>query len=68
MDANAWVSWIVHPEPWQIEDLLIAALDVPLNLQGNARNRFHPELTRRAEAVARARSLPIVANPGVGGR
>lgn len=69
MAENALVSWIVHPRPWELEDHLIATLDVPLNLQGNARNRFHADLSaRRADAVARARYLPIVANPRVGGR
>jgi len=69
MSANALVSWIVHDRPWEVKDHLIATLDLPLNLQGNARNQFHADLThRRADAVAQARLLPVVANPGVGGR
>lgn len=69
MARNALVGWIVDPEPWTIEDHLIGQLDLPLNLMGNARNRFHPELSRaRARAVERARSLPVLPNPGVGGR
>lgn len=69
MGENAFVSWLPHDEPWEVEDHLIASLDVPLNLQGNARNVFHTELTsQRAAAVARARSLPTLPNPGVGGR
>ncbi len=69
MGANALVSWVVHDEPWEVEDHLIGTLDLPLNLQGNARNRFHADLTlRRANEVAKARLLPVVANPGVGGR
>jgi hypothetical protein len=62
MGENALVSWLVDPEPWLLEDQFIADLDVPLNLDGNSRNRFHPELTaRRARAVARARDLPVLA-------
>jgi hypothetical protein len=69
MAENAFVSWIVHPQPWLVEATLIAQLDVPLNLDGNTHNAFHPSLrAARAEAVARARGLPVVANPGVGGR
>lgn len=69
MGANALVGWLVHPEPWILEQQLIGTIDVPLNLDGNRHNRFHPELTAaRAAAVARARSLPPLPNPGVGGR
>lgn len=61
MAENALVAWVVHPEPWVLEARFIADLDVPLNLEGNSHNRFHRELTgRRAQAVAAARSLPIL--------
>ncbi|MGY4712760.1 nucleoside triphosphate pyrophosphohydrolase [Mycolicibacterium sp. CBM1] len=60
MSANAIVSWVVQQEPWLLEEELIANLDVPLNIHGNAHNRFYPTLKRlRADAVAKARSLPI---------
>lgn len=69
MAAHALVSWVEDPQPWVLENSLIRALDVPLNLQGNSHNRFHPQLSgQRAEAVAEARLLPVVPNPGVGGR
>lgn len=69
MEAHALVSWIVHPEPWLVEERLISHLDVPLNLDGNSHNAFHPSLkSTRANAVARARALPTLSNPGVGGR
>jgi hypothetical protein len=66
---NARVSWIVDTAPWVLEEHLISTLDIPLNLDGNKHNAFHPQLTAmRAASVARARKLPVVANPGVGGR
>jgi hypothetical protein len=69
MGAHARVSWLTRDAPWELEDYLIGMLDVPLNLEGNQRNAFHSSLSRaRADAVARAKSLPIVPNPGVGGR
>lgn len=69
MAENAYVSWVVDDRPWELEHELIGALDLPLNLQGNETNRFHPTLsTIRAEAFARARTLPILPNLGVGGR
>lgn len=59
MSDNALVSWVVHPEPWVLEESLIANLDVPLNIQGNAHNPFYPELRRlRAEAEQQARAIP----------
>ncbi|AEF34609.1 conserved hypothetical protein [Mycolicibacter sinensis] len=61
MADNALVSWIAVPEPWVLERELFTALDLPLNLQGNAHNPFHVELTTvRAAAEARARTLPVV--------
>jgi hypothetical protein len=46
MAENAYVSWIVHGSPWELEDHLIAALDLPLNLQGNKHNQV-PSCTDR---------------------
>jgi hypothetical protein len=61
MAENAFVHWVLHEQPWELERELIASLDVPLNLAGNTRNIFHATLTRiRADAVARARELPIL--------
>ena len=69
MAENALVSWVAVDSPWEVEEHLIATTDLPLNLMGNARNAFHPELTRvRARAVARAKAFPILPNPGAGGR
>lgn len=54
MAENTYVSWVVRERPWELEDELIAELDLPLNLQGNSHNRFHPVLTgARARCVAR---------------
>jgi hypothetical protein len=53
----------------ELEDELIATLDLPLNLQGNPLNLFHPVLAGvRAECAAQAKALPVVPNPGTGGR
>jgi hypothetical protein len=69
MADNAFVSWVVSDTPWLLEHVLLASLDVPLNLDGNGRHAFHATLTSlRAAAVRRARELPVVANPGMGGR
>lgn len=69
MNENAYVSWVVRDHPWELEAELIAALDLPLNLQRNRRNHFHCALTQaRATCAAQARALPVVPNSGIGGR
>ena len=69
MADNAFVSWVIREHPWELEDDLIAAVDLPLNLEGNSRNRFHQVLTQtRARCVAQASALPVLPNPGRGGR
>lgn len=68
MAQNAFVSWVVREAPWELEDDLIPALDLPLNLKGNQRNPFHPVLSEiRRRCAAQARTLPVLANPGIGG-
>jgi hypothetical protein len=69
MARHAFVSWVVHERPWELEEHLIATLDLPLNLQGNSQNAFHANLSEaRFRCVAEANALPVVPNPGVGGR
>ena len=69
MADNAFVSWVIRERPWELEDHLIAAVDLPLNLEGNSRNQFHQVLTlTRARCVAQANALPVLPNPGIGGR
>lgn len=69
MAGNAYVSWVVRQQPWELEDQVIEELDLPLNLMGNKHNQFHSVLTEvRAKSVERARDLPVLPNPGTGGR
>lgn len=42
MAANAFVCWTEHPEPWMLEEELIARYDLPRNLDQNQRNAFPP--------------------------
>ncbi len=61
MENTAYVSWIKHPSPWDLERELLDKLSCPLNIQGNSRHPFYAQLKMlRLEAVARARKLPIV--------
>jgi hypothetical protein len=53
----------------ELEDDLIAGLDLPLNLEGNSRNEFHQVLIQaRARCASEANALPALPNPGIGGR
>ena len=55
MADNAFVAWVEHPRPWEIEPGLIAALDLPLNMKGNEGHAFYPRLKElRAHARYRA--------------
>lgn len=61
MAEHAFVCWLPTPTPWEIESQLIGELDLPLNLDQNRGNAFHPRLTaRRAAHRARAREVPIL--------
>ena len=69
MADNAYVTWVVRSRPWELEAYLITALDLPLNIEGNSHNQFQPALKAlRASCMAQARALPILPNPGIGGR
>jgi hypothetical protein len=63
MAKNAFVSWVVQAQPWELEDELIQALNLPLNLRGNERNPFYPVLTQeRARCLAQAHA-PAASQP-----
>ncbi|MGW5269185.1 GIY-YIG nuclease family protein [Rhodococcus sp. NPDC003994] len=65
MDQHAFVSWVEHTEPWELEDHLIDTLDLPLNLQGNKHNHFYATLAKcRADARRHAFLSPVLNNPG----
>ena len=58
--AHALVCWREHPAPWELEAELMRTQSLPLNIQGNDHHAYYPALRRiRAEALARARQLPV---------
>lgn len=69
MHEHARVSWIADDAPWELESRLFGKLVLPLNISGNANCRFAARMSViRSDARTRARALPVLANPGVGGR
>ena len=60
MGRHARVCWMPHARPWELEQVLVARLDLPLNLHGNNQHPFYPNLRAiRAAAKATARALPV---------
>jgi hypothetical protein len=45
MSANAFVCWVEHPRPWEIEREIIVKLLPPLNLAGNRAHPFYASLS-----------------------
>jgi hypothetical protein len=61
MQEHAFVTWMVHPMPWLVEEELIGRLRLPLNLDKNDGHPFHSVLAQlRQEARTCAKELPIV--------
>lgn len=64
MASHARVCWMAHPRPWELEQALVARLDLPLNLHGNAHHPCYQQLRAiRATAKATARTLPVWTPP-----
>jgi hypothetical protein len=61
MQENAFICWVEHDKPWDLENELFHALPLPLNIQGNKHHPFAAELARiRTEAIANAKYAPVV--------
>jgi hypothetical protein len=63
MSENAFVCWVEHAAPWEIETRLIRELRPPLNLADNSHHSFYQHLSQiRKGAKARARLLDVLPN------
>jgi hypothetical protein len=61
MERNAWVCWMEHQRPWEIEAELIGQLRLPLNIRDNGLHEFVPLLSSiRKAARTRAMDMPTV--------
>ncbi len=64
MEENAFVCWIEHPAPWELELELLKSLALPLNIKDN-HHPFSKELSDlRKEARRLAREEPIEREDG----
>ena len=60
MEKNAFVCWVKHPTPWELEGELLGALSLPLNIRGNKHHLFAEKLSKlRKEAIKNARAVAI---------
>ena len=60
MEANAFVAWITHPAPWEVESGIFKNLSLPLNIRDNDHHPFVEQLkSLRSEAISQAREMPI---------
>lgn len=61
MADNARIAWIEAPKPWVLEDPILKALSLPLNIQGNVNHPFCARLKElRKRAARRSAKLEIV--------
>jgi len=60
MAENAFVAWVEHPSPWEIEHQLLKLICCPLNIMDNAHHPFAVELKLlRKAAITEARNAQI---------
>jgi|TARA_B100001750_G_C15342520_1_gene512993 hypothetical protein len=60
MESNAFVCWVTHPSPWEIEREIIESVSLPLNIQDNKHHPFSKTLSEmRSEAKRFARETSI---------
>nr|DAL48983.1 MAG TPA_asm: GIY-YIG nuclease superfamily protein [Caudoviricetes sp.] len=64
MEKNAKVHWIPVEAPWELEDMLIASIPLPLNIQGNAHDFKITLSGMRSQAAAEARLMEIADERG----
>ena len=60
MAENAFVTWLEHPNPWEVEHGFLRSISCPLNIMGNSHHPFSTRLKElRRAAIVDARSNPI---------
>ncbi|MEI6691761.1 MAG: hypothetical protein WCL43_03470 [Chlorobium sp.] len=61
LQENAFVTWVEHDAPWDLENTLFHSLSLPLNIQGNKLHPFAAILASiRSEAIEQAKYAPAV--------
>ena len=64
MRSHLKVAWLAYPEPWTVEEAVIAAMKSPLNVKDNKSHPFYSTLKAarsRLDGVAGRSQKPVVA-------
>ncbi len=60
MEENAFVAWVKHQAPWEVESEIFKDVPLPLNIQDNDYHTFAKKLSAmRSQAKKEARELAI---------
>jgi len=51
MSASAFVVWVEHPRPWELEKHILHRLSLPLNIQDNSHHPFALSLSAKRKAA-----------------
>ena len=64
LEENAFVCWIEHQTPWEIERELLSALSLPLNIQDNQHHPFATKLSDMRKAAKQQARETAIAQEG----
>jgi hypothetical protein len=59
MATHTKVCWLEHDEPWHVEEALIAAVPLALNLDSNSSGYFYSELKAARAALRDSRRVNL---------
>ena len=62
MSLNAFVCWIEHSQPWEVEAQIFQSLSLPLNIQDNSHHPFSDKLKRLRSFAKQAALREPIAN------
>jgi hypothetical protein len=64
LEENAFVCWVEHPKPWELEQELLTSLSLPLNIQDNQHHPFSAELSEMRKSAKRLARETAIAQEG----
>jgi hypothetical protein len=65
MERNAFVCWVEHERPWDLEHLVFEKVSLPLNIQDNSHNPFAAQLSQlRQQAKIEANDMAVAVQAG----
>lgn len=62
MQQNAFVVWVYHEKPWEVEREIINGMSLPLNIQHNERHEFSNTLSAMRIKAKKAAESQAIAN------